>query len=144
MLLLTLKERFPELLIVIPFNNLTGEESLNLNSLDLDNIVKNFLKEGASKYVNFLGNATIAGGLGFTAEGFTELGTSAGQMLTDKYVYDNDVDFMRDWRQLTDAFIIGGLMGGPVTSVSDFSNRVQQSNNKDFVYNFMSFSNVDN
>ena len=28
-----------ELLIVIPFNNLTGEESLNLNSLDLDNIV---------------------------------------------------------------------------------------------------------
>ena len=100
-----------------------------------DNIVKNFLKEGASKYVNFLGNATIAGGLGFTAEGFTELGTSAGQMLTDKYVYDNDVDFMRDWRQLTDAFIIGGLMGGPVTSVSDFSNRVQQSNNKDFVYN---------
>tara|TARA_E500000305_G_scaffold77372_1_gene63008 strand:- start:551 stop:6937 length:6387 start_codon:yes stop_codon:yes gene_type:complete len=102
-----------------------------------DNIVKNFLKEGASKYVNFLGNATIAGGLGFTAEGFTELGTSAGQMLTDKYVYDNDVDFMRDWRQLTDAFIIGGLMGGPVTSVSDFSNRVQQSNNKDFVYNFI-------
>lgn len=28
-----------ELLIVIPFNNLTDEESLNLNSLDLDNIV---------------------------------------------------------------------------------------------------------
>jgi hypothetical protein len=58
-------------------------------------------------------------------------------MGTDALVYDNDVDFARDWRQLTDAFIIGGLLGGPVTGATDFAQKVKISNNKELIYNFI-------
>ena len=102
-----------------------------------DDAVKAFTKEGAEKYVSFLAGASGKFGLGFAGEGFTEAVTQAGQMATDALVYDNDFDFARDWRQLTDAFIVGGLLGGPVTGATDFANRVKLSDKKELVYNFI-------
>ena len=102
-----------------------------------DDAVEAFTKEGIKKYTDFLIGAGGKFALGFVGEGATETATQALQMSTDLLVYDNDVDFARDWRQLTDAFIIGGLLGGPVTGVTDFAQKVKISNNKELIYNFI-------
>jgi len=102
-----------------------------------DDAVEAFTKEGIKKYTDFLIGAGGKFALGFVGEGATEATTQALQMGTDALVYDNEFDWSRDWREITDAFIIGGLLGGPVTGATDFAQKVKISNNKELIYNFI-------
>ena len=73
-------------------------------------------------YLNTLGKA----GLGFLGEGTTEAATERLNILADSRIYNDEITLTQMLKQTTDAFLIGGFLGGPIAGTSRALNRVQK------------------
>jgi len=124
------------------FSGFTKEDVERGDSLDLSDFFNNVTKAGAEaffeQYTGKLGRrafSSIVGnkaaseqaassivkevlkgfGLGVAEEGGSEAATAATQLLSDAIFAGRDVPMVEAMKQISDAFIVGGLMGGPLS-----------------------------
>ena len=73
-------------------------------------------------------------GGGFAAEGATEAATTIGQEWTDHIVYGDEKNWGGVLRQSFNSFVVGGLLGGPVSATGKTITMTQTKLNRQNVY----------
>ena len=124
------------------FSGFTKEDVERGDNLDLSDFFNNVTKAGAEAFFeqytgklgrrafsSIVGNKVASGqaassivkeilkgfGLGVAEEGGSEAATAAVQLLSDAIFAGREVPMVEAMKQISDAFIVGGLMGGPLS-----------------------------
>ena len=105
-----------------------------LNRLDRAGVDKKVVKEFTG---NYLKRFLAKGVGGFASEGLTEGATDTFQQAADQFIYGDEKDGIDYFRGFVNSFIVGGLLGGPVSSITGVAQMQQTKQNKEAVYNFI-------
>jgi hypothetical protein len=105
-----------------------------LNGLDKTGVGKKAVKKFTGDYVKeFLTKA----GLGFMGEGLTEGTTDFLQQKTDQLVYGDEKDQTDFFRGFINSFVVGGLLGGPVSGATGTVQMAKTKQDKEAIYQFI-------
>jgi len=105
-----------------------------LNKFDKAGIDKKIVKEFTGNYLKRFLSKGVGG---FAAEGVTEGATDTFQQAADQLIYGDEKDFVDYYRGFVNSAIVGGLLGGPVSSITGVAQMQQTKQNKEAVYNFI-------
>ena len=105
-----------------------------LNGLDKTGIGKEAVKKFTGNYLKEFLKKGIGG---FATEGLTEGATDFFQQKADQLIYGDEKDFTDFFRGFVNNFVVGGLLGGPVSGVTGVAQMAKTKQQKDVLYQYI-------
>lgn len=102
-----------------------------LNGLDKAGVGKKTVKKFTG---NYLKEFLKKGFGGFMTEGVTEGATDFLQQKSDQLIYGDEKDYTDFFRGFVNNFVVGGLLGGPVSGVTGVTQMAKTKQQKDVLY----------